>query len=131
LELENAYSKLKNLDEMKDNFLSSVSHELRTPLTSIKSYNQLLYDGFLGNINEGQKNALNVILSSTDHLISLINDLLDVAKYDSGKVVLHKSDFVLSDVLEIIRWSLAQNDRNQGKPRYQKRSKSKSKCGFR
>ena len=98
-ELEEAYRKLKKLDRHKDNFLSNVSHELRTPLTSIKSYVQMLDKGILGKINGEQKEGLDIILHSTNHLIELINDLLDSSRYEAGKA---KLNFEESDVEEVL-----------------------------
>ncbi len=74
-ELEEAYHKLQKLDQHKDDFLSNISHELRTPLTSIKSYIQMMDKGILGKINKDQKEGLDIVLNSTNHLIVLINDL--------------------------------------------------------
>lgn len=85
-ELEKAYEQLQQLNEMKDNFLSSISHELKTPLTSIQSYNQLIHEGILGEINEKQKEALGISLESVKSLNSMITNILDASKYESGMV---------------------------------------------
>ncbi len=98
-ELETAYQKLKKLDELKDNFLSNVSHELRTPLTSIRSYNQLIYDGILGGINPKQKESIKIILDSTDQLVGLIDDLLDVSRFEADKQQMHFEDSNLKDAI--------------------------------
>jgi PAS domain S-box-containing protein len=98
-QLQTAYDKLKELDKMKDNFLSNVSHELRTPITAMKSYNQLLYSELLGKLNSDQKEALEVVLESTDHLMSIINNLLELSKYESGKSSLHLTKFKMADVV--------------------------------
>ena len=71
--------------QAKSDFLSSMSHELRTPLNGIYGMAQLLHDGDFGEIVEEQKSALNDILSSAQHLIQLINDLLDLSKVEAGK----------------------------------------------
>lgn len=81
--LEQAYGELQDLDQLKDNFLSSVSHELRTPLTAIKGSAEILLDG------EGVDDAvrtefLEIINSESDRLTRLINDVLDLAKIEAG-----------------------------------------------
>jgi signal transduction histidine kinase len=96
-ELESAYSKLKELDKTKDLFLSNISHDLRTPLTSMKLYNQLLLDEEFGKLTKSQKEAINVICNSTDQLINLVNDLLEVSRYEAKKGNFHfeKNDLCL------------------------------------
>jgi signal transduction histidine kinase len=84
-----AYEKLKQLDKLKDEFLSEVSHELRTPLTNIKAYNQILYDGIQGEVNEKQKTSLKIVLECTDNLIRIINNLLDLSKYEAKMATFH------------------------------------------
>lgn len=83
-ELQLAYQKLKELDQLKDNFLSTVSHELRTPLTSIKSFSEILlsYD----EDKETQREFLNIINEESDRLTRLINDFLDLAKIEAGRM---------------------------------------------
>jgi len=83
-ELRIAYKKLKELDQLKDSFLSTVSHELRTPLTSIKSFSEILltYD----EDRETQKEFLNIIKEESDRLTRLINDFLDISKIESGRM---------------------------------------------
>ena len=75
-------------DRMKSEFVSMVSHELRTPLTSIKGYVDLLRDGELGELTDDQLGFLNIVANSTDRLVALINDLLDLSHIESGKLVL-------------------------------------------
>lgn len=98
--LKTANEKLHALNKVKDNFISSVSHELRTPLTSIKSYNQLLYDQILGSITKKQKDALKIILMSTDHLEGIINDILDVSRYEANKYELVCEKDNLNDTIK-------------------------------
>lgn len=100
--LQIAYNKLKQIDQLKDNFLSNISHELRTPLTSIKSYNQLLYDEVVGKLNKDQKESLKIVLNSTDHLIGLINNLLDISRYSSKKAQFNFEDFDLKENIKKI-----------------------------
>ncbi len=83
-ELQTAYEELKELDEMKDAFVSSVSHELRTPLTSIRSFSEILLT-YSGEDPETQREFLTIVNSESERLTRLINDVLDLAKIDAGK----------------------------------------------
>ncbi len=82
-ELREAYRKLKDLDRLKSNFLSTVSHELRTPLTSIRAFVELLM--LKPNMREErQKRIIGTITDESDRLVRLINDLLDLSRIESG-----------------------------------------------
>jgi signal transduction histidine kinase len=72
----------------KSEFLRNMSHELRTPLNHIIGFSQLMKDGIPGPVNDTQKEYLEDVLSSSSHLLSLINDLLDLSRIESGKAVL-------------------------------------------
>jgi PAS domain S-box-containing protein len=72
--------------QMKDEFLASMSHELRTPLNAILGNSEILLDEILGSINERQSKAVSSIERSGQHLLSLINDILDLAKIGSGQI---------------------------------------------
>jgi len=87
-ELTDKNEKLRDLDRMKDEFLSSVSHEIRTPLTCISSYAQLLESKVLGPVSAKQRKALAIICESTERMNSLIGDLLDVSRFQSGRMSL-------------------------------------------
>jgi signal transduction histidine kinase len=87
-ELETANDRLKELDQLKSDFVSNVSHELRTPLTAIKGAVDLLLREVPGPLNENQTHYLSRVRSNTQHLAGLINDLLDLAKIEEGKVEL-------------------------------------------
>jgi len=87
-QLEIANERLKELDRLKSDFVSNVSHELRTPLTAIKGAVDLLLREVPGRLNESQTHYLTRVRSNTQHLAGLINDLLDLAKIEEGKVEL-------------------------------------------
>ena len=87
-ELRIANAELARSARAKDEFLASMSHELRTPLTSILGNSEILIDQFQGPLNEKQIKTLKTIEESANHLLSLINDVLDVAKVEAGKMVL-------------------------------------------
>ncbi|MBI9046133.1 MAG: hypothetical protein JEZ06_16695 [Anaerolineaceae bacterium] len=76
IELEQALSRLSELNEMKTNFVSNISHELRTPLTHVKGYVDLLDSEMLGNLNEEQKQAISILTKASDRLGQLIDDLI-------------------------------------------------------
>jgi signal transduction histidine kinase len=87
-QLETANERLKELDQLKSDFVSKVSHELRTPLTAIKGAVDLLLREVPGRLSENQTHYLTRVRSNTQHLAGLINDLLDLAKIEEGKVEL-------------------------------------------
>lgn len=74
--------------QMKNEFVSTVSHELRTPLTSIKGYIDLILDGEAGEVNEIQQEFLSIVKENSDRLVELINDMLDISRIESGRIVL-------------------------------------------
>ena len=84
----------------KSDFLANMSHELRTPLNSIIGFSEVMRDGTAGAITDDQKEYLNDIWESGKHLLRLINDILDLAKVEAGKMELELSEF---DVGETIR----------------------------
>jgi signal transduction histidine kinase len=85
---------LREIDNMKSGFLASMSHELRTPLNAILNFTKFVASGLLGEINEKQVDALTKTIDSGRHLLSLINDVLDISKIESKMLTL----FVENDV---------------------------------
>jgi signal transduction histidine kinase/ligand-binding sensor domain-containing protein len=90
----------------KDGFLASMSHELRTPLNGIIGFTEFLVDQKPGPLNPKQKEYLSDVLNSARHLLSLITDLLDLAKIGSGKVTLNIEPVVFQNVVEEVRATL-------------------------
>lgn len=88
--LKNANKKLKELDKLKSDFLSTVSHELRTPIAIMREGVSLVLDGVAGDINDGQKELLNDTLENVDRLTRLVTDLLDISKIEAGKIRLRR-----------------------------------------
>jgi len=80
------YKKIKELDEMKDEFISIASHELRTPVTGIKGYSSMILDGSFGEVNEKTRNAAKTILSASERLGTLVDDLLNVSRIEQGRM---------------------------------------------
>ena len=95
---------LMRATRLKDEFLANMSHELRTPLNSILGMNEGLQDGIFGSINERQLKALRTIENSSTHLLALINDILDVAKIESGQITL---DLTFTNIESLCTSSLA------------------------
>ncbi|MEM9865686.1 MAG: histidine kinase dimerization/phospho-acceptor domain-containing protein, partial [Myxococcota bacterium] len=82
--LQNAYERLKELDQLKSNFLATVSHELRTPLTSIIGYSEMLESGLAGELVGEQAEFVQTIRQKGEHLLALITSLLDLSKLEQG-----------------------------------------------
>ena len=82
--IEEQIIQLKKLDKIKSNFLSVTSHELRTPMSVIKGYIQMMLKGNLGTISNEQKKALEIVLRNSNQLDTLIQDILDISRLESG-----------------------------------------------
>jgi PAS domain S-box-containing protein len=91
---------LQEANRMKSEFLANMSHELRTPLNGIIGFTEFLVDGKPGQINPKQKEYLGDILNSAKHLLQLINDVLDLAKVEAGKMELNLEDFSLTQAID-------------------------------
>lgn len=98
MKLENAYAELKEEDEVKSDFISTASHELRTPLTVINSYLEMFEDGMMGELDEKQFDKLAVMRSQTDHMIRLVEDMLDTLRLESRKFKIQKSPLKLEKI---------------------------------
>jgi signal transduction histidine kinase len=84
----------------KSDFLANMSHELRTPLNAIIGFTQVLQQKLFGSVNDKQEEYLEDIRSSADHLLALINDILDLSKVEAGQVELEVAPFSLREALE-------------------------------
>jgi len=96
----NNMDELKSLDQAKSDFLSITSHELRTPMTSIKGSLSLLTSGIMGELDPQAARLLKIAETETDRLIRLINDLLDLAKIEAGKLPLQSDWISWNETLE-------------------------------
>ena len=105
---------LENAALVKDRFLSGMSHELRTPLNAIIGFTGTLLMKLPGPLNAGQEKQLSTIQSSARHLLSLINDLLDIAKIDSGKVELLLEPVSCREVLQEVSSMLKATAQTKG-----------------
>ena len=98
-ELQKRAEELKELDRLKSAFLANMSHELRTPLNSILGFTDVMLEGLDGPLTEYMNNDLRLIQKNGQHLLHLINDVLDMAKIESGRMNLHPEKFVLHELL--------------------------------
>ena len=112
--LEKAHDELKDLAaelnrtaRVKSEFLANMSHELRTPLNSINGFSEVLYDETFGPLNEKQKKYVNNVLTSGKHLLLLINQILDMAKVEAGKMKLALSSLSVKNLLNDISMLVA------------------------
>ena len=99
-ELDEKSRELEAVSRHKSEFLANMSHELRTPLNAIIGFSQVLREQLFGEANEKQKEYLDDILSSGNHLLALINDVLDLSKVEAGQIELEVAPFSLREALE-------------------------------
>jgi two-component system, NtrC family, sensor kinase len=99
-EIETKSRELEIANQHKDEFLASMSHELRTPLNAIIGFSEVMLERLFGDVNAKQEEYLNDILSSGRHLLSLINDILDLAKIEAGRMELEPADFDLPQAID-------------------------------
>jgi len=97
-ELAHVNLQLYEMNNLKNEFLATMSHELRTPLNSILGFSDVLSDA--ANLNDKQKRYVTNIQTSGKNLLALINDVLDLAKIESGKMELHPVEFSMGDLIE-------------------------------
>lgn len=97
------YKKIKEVDRMKDEFISIASHELRTPLTAIKGYLSLVADGTYGKIeNKEMKKGIDVIIASSARLEALVEDLLNVSRIEQGRLDVNNEKIELEPIVQEI-----------------------------
>lgn len=99
-ELRTSNAKLTHLDEAKDEFISMASHQLRTPLTSVKGYIDMVLEGDAGKINDQQHKLLSEAFESSERMVHLINDFLNVSRLQTGKFMIEKRSIDLAHVVE-------------------------------
>src|SRR3990167_24297 len=90
-ELRSSNSQLRHLDEVKDEFISMASHQLRTPLTSIKGYMSMVLEGDMGKITPQQHVVLTEAFNSSERMVRLIADFLNVSRLQTGKFIIEKN----------------------------------------
>jgi signal transduction histidine kinase len=98
-EVEEKSRELEQVSQHKSEFLASMSHELRTPLNAILGFSEVLLERMVGELNDKQEEYLQDVLSSGQHLLSLINDILDLSKVEAGRMELELGEFSLREAL--------------------------------
>ena len=99
-EIQDKSRQLEAANRHKDEFLASMSHELRTPLNAVIGFSEVLIEKMFGDVNAKQEEYLHDILASGRHLLSLINDILDLAKIEAGRMDLDLEDFDVAQAID-------------------------------
>ena len=99
--LQDANGQLKELDRLKSNFIATVSHELRTPLTSVIGYSEMLLEGMAGELVPEQRDYVKTILEKGESLLSLIGQVLDLSRIESGNVLILKAEIAPSELVNL------------------------------
>jgi PAS domain S-box-containing protein len=98
-DLEEQNVRIQEANRLKSEFLANMSHELRTPLNGVIGFSEYMIDEKAGPLNAEQKEYLNDVLASAKHLLQLINDVLDLAKIEAGKMELNPETFAIKEVI--------------------------------
>ena len=93
---------LRELDQLKSQFLANMSHELRTPLNSIIGFSRVIMKGIDGPVTDLQQQDLGAIYNAGQHLLKMINDILDISKIDAGKMELAFEDVIVTDIINSV-----------------------------
>ncbi len=102
-EIEKKNVQIQKADKMKSEFLASMSHELRTPINAIIGFTSLMEDGTYGKLTVRQKDTLEKVQRNTEHLLNLINDILDLSKIEAGRMDLLPEEFQLKSLVHQIK----------------------------
>ncbi|MDP2107280.1 MAG: ATP-binding protein, partial [Desulfobulbaceae bacterium] len=113
-ELESANLKLQELDRLKSMFIASMSHELRTPLNSIIGFSSILLEEWPGPLNPEQRTNQAIILNNGRHLLSLINDIIDISKIEAGMLESQDMEFDLDELIAETTINFSQEAHNKG-----------------
>jgi len=113
-ELILAKERAEAADRIKSVFLATMSHELRTPLNSIIGFTSIILEGFSGPLNDEQTKQLELVKSSGNHLLSLINDVLDISKIEAGQFKIEPSRFEMRNVINAVVNTVAPLAKKQG-----------------
>jgi PAS domain S-box-containing protein len=104
------------VDRLKSEFVATVSHELRTPMTSIRGYVDILLMGAAGELTESQLHFLEIVKNNTERLNVLVNDLLDISRIETGRVVLSLQPVDLREVADEIVSEVLRRSQEENKP---------------
>ncbi len=100
------YEVAQEADRLKSAFLASMSHELRTPLNSIIGFTGMILDGLVGPLSDEQEKQLGMVFDSAEHLLNLINDVLDISKIEAGQIETSSESFNMQVVIEKVMQSI-------------------------
>jgi signal transduction histidine kinase len=98
-DLEKANDRLKELDQLKSEFLSIASHQMRAPITAIKGYTSMLLEGDYGNVDKKIKDPISIVFEASKEMAIMVDDFLNISRIEEGKM---KYDFVIADLSKII-----------------------------
>ena len=101
-EIEDKSRQLEIASQHKSQFLANMSHELRTPLNAVLGYTEMLLDGVYGEVAGEAHEILEYIQSNGEHLLALINDVLDLSKIEAGQLTLTLDDYAVQSVIEAV-----------------------------
>ena len=113
-EIEDKNRFLEEADRLKSQFLANMSHELRTPMNAIMGFTSLLMDEVYGKVSHKQKDTLGKVLRNAQHLLSLINDILDLSKIEAGRMQLYPELFKLNHMLHELKEEVEPLAREKG-----------------
>jgi signal transduction histidine kinase len=113
-QLSSSNHRLRELDSTKDEFISMASHQLRTPLTSVKGYLSMVLDGDAGEVNDNQRKLLEQAFRSSQQMVFLISDLLNLSRLNTGKFVIEPVQVNLMDVVQAEVDQLSETAKSRG-----------------
>lgn len=114
IDLEKANARLKELDQLKSQFLSFASHQVRSPLTAIKGYTSMALEGDFGNVPKKLKEVIGVIDTSAQSLIVIVNEFLDVSRIEQGRMKYEYKDFDANKLVQEVVSELRPNVESKG-----------------
>ena len=114
IELQKANEKLRELARLKSMFIASISHELRTPLNAIIGFSGMMMHGAFGELSDKYKDYITRVNRSGQHLLSLITDIIDISKIETGRIDFTPSDFKLNEMVDEAVDSVRQQVQNKG-----------------
>jgi signal transduction histidine kinase len=113
-DLQLANEKLKELDQMKSEFLSLATHQIRSPLTAIKGYSSMLLEGDFGVLPPKAANSVQIVMKSCQNLINIVNDFLNISRIEQGRMVYEKSIFNIGELVTEVTNEIKPNIENAG-----------------
>jgi signal transduction histidine kinase len=114
ISLENANGRLKELDQMKTEFVSLATHQIRAPLTGIKGYISLIQEGDYGPVTPQISEAIGIIFNETNALVTIVGDFLDVSRIEQGRMKYEVSDFNLEELVTEVNRDYKPNVEKKG-----------------